>query len=55
MLLCSLGASYAWCEDETQGAAPELAILQWAGGKPLYLEDFRGQVTVLCFFNDDSS
>jgi hypothetical protein len=36
------------------GPAPELPV---AGnsGVPVYLEDYRGLITVLCFFDDDCS
>jgi hypothetical protein len=35
--------------------APELLLAGKINNKPIYLEDFRGYLTVLCFYNDDSS
>jgi peroxiredoxin len=34
-------------------AAPDLPVVEWTKGT-LSLEDFKGQVTVLIFFNDAS-
>ncbi len=34
--------------------APELPVAGTTGG-PVYLEDYRGLITVLLFFNDDCS
>ena len=34
--------------------APELPIAGSTAG-PVYLEDYRGLITVLCFFDDDCS
>jgi hypothetical protein len=35
--------------------APELVLAGKLNNKPVYLEDFRGYLTVLCFYDDDLS
>ena len=34
--------------------APQLPVASSSAG-PVYLEDYRGLITVLCFFDDDCS
>ncbi len=46
-----LATASAWAAD---GPAPELPVAGNSGSQ-VYLEDFRGLITVLCFFDDDCS
>ena len=38
-----------------QEAAPELPVADWSKSGPVSLEDFRGQLTVLVFYDDNES
>ncbi len=38
-----------------QEAAPELPVAEWSRGGAVSLEDFRGQVTAVVFYDDNSS
>ena len=49
-VLCGLLAGPGLLAGEV---APELPVAAWQGGS-VGLEDFRGQVTALVFFNDSS-
>jgi hypothetical protein len=50
VLLGAVLTTGAWCEN----ASPELPIVEWTKGT-VSLEDFKGQVTALVFFDDDTS
>jgi len=51
-LLVAFGSALSAARSED--AAPDLPIAEWQKA-PLTLEDFKGQVTALVFFNDDAS
>jgi len=36
-----------------EDASPELPVAEWSPAH-VFLEDFKGQITVICFYNDSS-
>ncbi len=53
LLLGSVLAAGSVAASET--LAPEWPMAGTSTGRPIYLEDLRGQVTVFCFYDDASS
>ncbi|HOX06771.1 MAG TPA: hypothetical protein PK280_10230 [Planctomycetota bacterium] len=49
LMLGMLATATAYAAD---APAPELPVAG-SGSGPVYLEDYRGLITVLCFFDDD--
>jgi len=40
---------------QAQNAASELPVAEWLKGSEMSLEDFRGQVTALIFYDDSET
>jgi hypothetical protein len=51
----ALAVGALFCAEGRAGtAAPDLPVVEWSEGSPS-LEDLRGQVTAVVFFDDSSS
>jgi peroxiredoxin len=48
-----VGAALLATSASAGNVTPELTVAEWTKGE-ISLEDFKGQVTVVVFFNDDS-
>ena len=53
MALSLLGAVCGLAQ--ARDTSPDLPVAEWTKGSTLNLEDFRGQVTALVFYDDNQS